>query len=90
MTGIRTAVVGVGHLGASHARIYGELPQASLVGVYDIDRNRNLEVAGSLGVRAFSSIEEVTVEAEAVSLAVPTDMHYSLGKYLLSAGMHVL
>ena len=34
---IKTAVVGVGHLGKEHARIYKELPQADLVGICDLD-----------------------------------------------------
>ena len=37
---IRTGVVGVGSLGQWHARIYSEMPDVELVGVYDSDRRR--------------------------------------------------
>ncbi len=37
---LRTAVVGVGHLGQHHARIYAGLPGCQLVGVADADPAR--------------------------------------------------
>ena len=90
MTRIKTAVVGVGHLGSQHARIYSQLPAAELTGVYDIDRPRAEECARSLRVRAFESLEECTHAAEAVSLAVPTDQHYRIGRTLLERGVNLL
>ena len=35
---IRTGVVGVGSLGQWHARIYSEMEDVELVGVYDADK----------------------------------------------------
>ena len=37
---IKVAVVGVGRFGQHHARVYHELPEAELVGVYDTDAGR--------------------------------------------------
>jgi len=90
MSPIKTAVVGVGHLGSLHARIYKELPQAELVGVYDTDTQRAREIARGLEVSTFSCLEEVAEGVEAVSLAVPTDLHYELGLKLLGWGLHLL
>ena len=36
----RVAVVGVGRFGRHHARVYHELPEAELVGVFDTDAAR--------------------------------------------------
>ena len=47
MGNIRVGVVGVGHLGMHHARIYNEIMGAELVGVADIDKER----AGMIGDR---------------------------------------
>ena len=44
------AVIGVGELGAKHARVYTELPEAQLVGVCDVDSDRANEVASLYGV----------------------------------------
>ena len=90
MSPVKTAVVGVGHLGSLHARIYSQLPQAELVGVYDIDSDRAAECAARYHVRAFSNLEEAFRSAQAASLAVPTDSHYQIGKMLLNQGLHLL
>ena len=34
---LKVGVIGVGHLGKEHARIYASLPQTELVGICDID-----------------------------------------------------
>lgn len=90
MEQIKVAVAGAGHLGSVHARVYNQLKQAELVGVYDIDRARAEQVAGRLGVRSFESLEHLADSVRAVSLAVPTDLHYSLGKFMLERGIHLL
>jgi len=87
---IKTGVVGVGHLGSLHARIYNEIGSAELVGVYDSDPQHASEVAGRFGVRAFGSLDELADSVEAASLAVPTDLHYEIGRVLLERGLHLL
>ncbi len=87
---IRTGVVGVGHLGSLHARIYSEMSQVELAGVYDSDPARAAEVASRLKVRAFGSLDELAGAVDAASLAVPTDLHYSIGRALLERGLHLL
>ena len=37
---LRVGVIGVGHLGQHHARLYAALPGSTLVGVVDADANR--------------------------------------------------
>lgn len=87
---IPVAVVGVGQLGARHARIYSELPQAELVGVADLHRERAEEVARTYGVRAVEDYRELLSEIEAASVAVPTVSHEDVTCALLDAGVHVL
>ena len=84
-------MVGVGHLGSHHARIYKATGiRAELVGVLDSDPSRAAEIADSHGVKAFSSLDELAGQVDAVSLAVPTDSHHELGMRLLDAGLHVM
>ena len=90
MNVIRIAVIGVGHLGSQHARIYSRLEGCTLAGVYDLDRRKAEECAGAYGVKAFHSLEEEASSADAASLAVPTDRHYEIGDYLLGRGLHLL
>lgn len=90
MDKIKTAVIGVGHLGRHHARWYKNLPDSQLVGVFDVDRDKGRTVADELGVPSFSSLEEVIDKAEAVSVAVPTVKHFEVTEILLRSGIHCL
>jgi predicted dehydrogenase len=87
---IRTAVVGTGEFGRNHARVYGELEGAELVGVYDRDEARAEAVALEFQTRVLRSLEELQEHAEAVSVAVPTVAHAEVGCQLLRSGLDVL
>jgi predicted dehydrogenase len=87
---IKVAVVGVGKFGRQHARVYDELPEAELVGVYDASAERAREVATAHHCRAFASLEELTSEVQAASVAVPTEHHAEAACRLLEAGLDVL
>ena len=90
MKPIRVAVVGVGHLGSIHARIYSELQSAQLVAVCDLLPDRAREVAHRYGCSAATDFRDLLGKAEAVSIAVPTQDHFRLAKPFLSQGVHVL
>ena len=88
----RVAVIGVGHLGQHHARIYTELPDAQLVGVADSDIERARFIGEHLGVPAYGSLDELIrrKSPDAISVVVPTSQHYAIAKTALEAGIHVL
>jgi predicted dehydrogenase len=87
---IRVGVVGIGEFGRNHARVYGEVPGAELVGVYDKDPARAAQVAAEFRTRALASIEELRGLADAVSVAVPTLEHSTVGCTLMQMGLDVL
>jgi predicted dehydrogenase len=87
---IRVGVVGTGEFGRNHARVYGEVPGAELVGVYDKDVARAAQVAAEFQTRALASIEELRGLADAVSVAVPTLEHSTVGCTLMEMGLDVL
>ncbi|MCH7543247.1 MAG: Gfo/Idh/MocA family oxidoreductase [Proteobacteria bacterium] len=90
MQKIRTAVVGVGHFGRFHAEKYAGLAAAELVAVVDIDRPRAEAVAKDLGVRPVFDYREILGQVDAVSIVVPTALHYRVAKAFLEHGQHVL
>lgn len=83
-------VIGVGALGQHHARHLAQLADVRLVGVYDIDAGRRAKIAGDLGTRAFSEMEELLAQVEAVTVAVPTQAHAEVGLRALGRGIPVL
>ncbi len=88
---VRTAVIGLGKMGANHARVYSEMDCATLVGVFDVNRARAVEGAGTYGCRAFATLDEVfEAGVDAVTVAVPTTLHGEISIAALERGMHVL
>lgn len=87
---LRVAVIGVGHLGKFHARIYRENPRAELVAVVDPNLERARELAGELGCLALESAAELPAELDAVSIAVPTALHARVAIPLLERGIPCL
>ena len=84
------AVVGCGAFGRHHARIYSQLPQAELTGIYDQDHARAAALAAEFGTRPLANLDEVIAKAAAVSVAVPTVAHAAVACRLLEAGRDVL
>lgn len=85
-------VIGVGHLGQHHARVYTELLDARLVGVADSDIERARVIGEHLGVPACGSMDELIdrYAPDALSIVVPTSMHFDIAKKAMEAGIHVL
>lgn len=87
---LRVAVVGVGHLGKFHARIYAEHPLADLAFVVDRDAARAAQLAGELGAKALADASELPGDLDAVSVAVPTGLHARVAVPLLERGVPCL
>jgi predicted dehydrogenase len=66
------------------------MPEAQLVGVYDIRPDRARHVAQATGTVACRSREELLERARAVTVAVPTPVHAEVGTAALQAGVAVL
>lgn len=90
MEKIRVGVVGVGHLGSIHAKMYSRLDNVKLVGVCDCNIERALEVGKRYKVASFSDYEEFFGKIDAASIVVPTSLHYNVAKDFLKHGIHVL
>jgi len=86
----KVAVIGVGHLGSIHARIYSQLQSAQLVAVCDLQPERAQQTAQQHGCRWVTDHRELIGEVDAVSIAVPTQAHFPVAKDFLSHGIHTL
>jgi predicted dehydrogenase len=86
----RVGVVGVGHIGKNHARLYAELPTAQFTAIYDTDRAVAQKRAAEFGVVPAASLEEFAEQVDAASIATPTSTHFEIGRELLTRGKHLL
>ncbi len=87
---IRAGVVGVGKMGEYHVGVLSEMSEVSLVGVVDINEDRARGIAKNFGCSYYSNYQDIYNEVDVVVIAVPTSLHYSVGKDFLSSGTHVL
>jgi predicted dehydrogenase len=86
----RVGVVGVGHIGKNHARLYAGLSGADFTAVYDIDQARAEKIAQEFGVRAAASLKDFGEQVDAASVATTTSAHFEVGRDLLGRGKHLL
>jgi len=90
MDKIRVAVIGVGHLGSIHAKIYKEIENCSLVAVCDVNKARAEEIAKALNVAGYANYEDLFDKVDAVSVSVPTKLHYKVASDFLRHNIHAL
>ena len=90
MKKLRVGVIGVGHIGSNHARLYAEIPSAQFTAVYDVDLARSNATGNKFGVTPAKSLDAFTDMIDAASVATPTNTHYEIARSLLMRGKHVL
>jgi predicted dehydrogenase len=90
---LRTAVIGVGHLGRQHARVHFDLATEGLtqfVSVCDVEDAIARSIGTERNAAWTTEWRELIGKVDAVSLAVPTESHCEIACGLLEAGVHVL
>jgi predicted dehydrogenase len=88
-TAPRVGVVGAGGLGMHHVRILRDLCGDRFVGFFDENPGRASQVAAQYQVTAYSSLEQLLDEVDAVSIVVPTTAHHAVASAALTRGKHV-
>jgi len=83
-------VIGVGHLGRHHARILSTLDGVTLTAVVDKIPDRAAEIAASTGSTALTDSAEILGRVDAVTVAVPTELHRDVAMPFLERGVSVL
>jgi predicted dehydrogenase len=90
MTKLKCAVIGTGYLGKFHADKYAALPECELVAVVDIDGAAANAVATKHGAQALTDYTTLLGAVDAVSIVVPTSLHFEVSRAFLQHCAHVL
>ncbi len=87
---LKVAVIGTGHLGREHARIFAGLESAELVAVCDTNEAAGKAIAEKYNTKFVANFREILASVQAVSIATPTINHHEIACACLEAGIHVL
>ncbi|HBO85024.1 MAG: UDP-N-acetyl-D-glucosamine dehydrogenase [Deltaproteobacteria bacterium GWC2_42_11] len=87
---IKVGVVGVGYLGKFHAEKYSNIPEVELTGVVDIDKKAADETALRFNTKPFYNYKNLFGKIDAVSIVVPTHIHYPVAKAFIEKGIDCL
>ena len=90
MSKVKIAVIGIGYLGEFHAQKYKVNKNAELVGIVDTNKQRCDDISKKIGVKAYNDYKLITDHVDAVSIVVPTHLHYEIAKYFIDNKKHVL
>lgn len=86
----KVGVVGVGYLGQIHAKIYHEMENVELVMLADTSLDTASKLADQYGCEATDNHLQMLDKVDAVSIVVPTSLHYDVAQPFLEAGIATL
>ncbi|HUQ18136.1 MAG TPA: Gfo/Idh/MocA family oxidoreductase [Gemmatimonadaceae bacterium] len=86
---VKVGVVGAGSLGFHHIRILRDVPGAQLMGFVEAREDRAREVSAELGVESFATVTALLDEVDALTIVVPTPLHFGVAREALKRGKHV-
>jgi predicted dehydrogenase len=86
----KVGVVGAGKMGEYHIGVLSEMRATDLVGIVDSDQERAKIISERYNVPSYGDYKELISKVDVVVIAVPTSLHYSVGKEFLEAGVHTL
>ncbi|MCZ7586976.1 MAG: Gfo/Idh/MocA family oxidoreductase [Deltaproteobacteria bacterium] len=87
---VRVGIVGVGHMGRYHVGAYSEINNVEIAALADRDESRLKMISDEFDLPVFGDYRHIFDKVDAVSIAVPTNLHYTVVKEFLEAGVHVL
>lgn len=89
---LKVGVVGIGSMGANHARVYSELDSTDLVAIVDTDERLRNQMKKKYQINAYADYREMlkNERLDIVSIAVPTVLHRDVALEAISRGLHVL
>ena len=87
---MRVGVIGVGGLGLHHVRILRDMLGPEFAGFHEARADRAAQVSADLGVRAHETLDSLLDGVDAVTIVVPTPLHFEVAKQVLSRGIHAM
>ncbi len=89
---IRFGILGCGMISSAHADSITSIPDAELVGVFDMSADRCRAFADTYGVKAYGTMDALLSDdaVDAVCICTPSGFHADNALRVIEAGKHVL
>lgn len=89
MQKLKIGVIGTGHLGKLHVKMFKQITECEVIGIYDNNKQVAAEVGKEFLVKPFENLDQFLDEINAASIAVTTTAHYEIAKKCFEKGIHV-
>jgi predicted dehydrogenase len=89
MSKLKVGVIGTGHLGKLHTKMFKSIENCELIGIYDSNLDQAKAVSEEFGVPSVTALEDLLSKVDAVAIAATTTAHYELAKKCFEKGVHV-
>lgn len=91
MNKVKLAIIGIGHLGSIHLKIFKEFAQkAEIIAICDTKTEPARSLAEQYGIpHCITDYKQLLGKVDAVSICTPTESHYEIGKFFLKNNVHV-
>jgi len=90
MSNLNVGVIGTGYLGKFHVEKYARMPHVNLVGIVDVNQEVAEKIASNYETKAFTKYQDLFGKVDAVSIVVPTQLHYTVAKDFLLNDVDIL
>lgn len=87
---LNAAVIGVGAMGANHARVYARMPTTNLVAIADLDPVVRDRVAHTYKTKAYNDYRDMLEHEhiDVITIALPTHLHCQVAQETMARGIH--
>lgn len=85
---MRIGVVGLGNMGKNHVRVFSSIKECNLTAIADINAEVAKNIGNQYGVESFTDYKLMLDKIDAVSIAVPTSLHYEVASFFIKNGVH--
>ena len=89
MEKVKVGVIGTGHLGKFHIKMFKQIESCELIGIHDQNPGQMKNAGDEFKVTLFDQIDDLLAKVDAVSIAATTSAHYQLAKKCLLKNKHV-
>ncbi|OGU36338.1 MAG: oxidoreductase [Ignavibacteria bacterium RIFOXYB2_FULL_35_12] len=89
MEKLKVGIIGTGHLGKLHVKMFKQISECEVAGIFDSNSQTAKVAAREFNTKAFDNLDDLLNEIRAASIAVNTTAHHEIAKRCMEKGVHI-